>query len=72
MKKQIKQTLNKGNNKKDKKREERANKPNVKVIVYSILALGFLALGFFVDWLFIIGAIVLVALNQRELMRARH
>jgi len=40
-----------------------------KVVVYSIIALGFLALAFLVDWLFIIGAVVLIFLNQKELRR---
>jgi hypothetical protein len=44
-------------------------KPNFKVIVYSILALICLALMFFVDWLFIIPAAILMLLNQRELMK---
>jgi len=42
---------------------------NVKVVVYSIIALGFLAMTFLVDWLFIIPAVILMILNQRELMR---
>tara|TARA_Y100000310_G_scaffold342963_1_gene448496 strand:- start:4938 stop:5087 length:150 start_codon:yes stop_codon:yes gene_type:complete len=41
---------------------------NPKVVFYSILALGFLILTFLVDWIFIIGAVVLMYLNQRELM----
>tara|TARA_Y100000310_G_C20574114_1_gene759607 strand:- start:168 stop:326 length:159 start_codon:yes stop_codon:yes gene_type:complete len=45
------------------------SKPNIKVIIYSILALGFVALTFLVDWLFIIGAVVLIYLNQKELMK---
>jgi hypothetical protein len=44
-------------------------KVNWKVVIYSIIALGFVALTFFVDWVFIIGAVVLVFLNQRELMK---
>ena len=44
------------------------NKINIKVIIYSIIALGFLALTFLVDWMFIIGAVVMMFLNQRELM----
>ncbi|MEK6918095.1 MAG: hypothetical protein AABW51_04055 [Nanoarchaeota archaeon] len=44
-------------------------KPNIKVIMYSIIALGFLALTFLVDWMFIIGAIILMYLNQRELKK---
>lgn len=42
-----------------------------KVVVYSILALGFLALTFFVDWYFIIGAVVLMILNQKELAKKK-
>ena len=44
-------------------------KYNLKVVIYSILALGFLALTFLVDWLFIIGAVILMILNQREMMK---
>lgn len=40
-----------------------------KVIIFSILAFGFLALTFLVDWMFIIGAVILMVLNQRELMK---
>tara|TARA_Y100000310_G_scaffold69026_1_gene64401 strand:+ start:19635 stop:19781 length:147 start_codon:yes stop_codon:yes gene_type:complete len=46
-------------------------KPNIKVIIYSIIALGFLALTFLVDWLFIIGAVILIYLNQKELMKKK-
>lgn len=42
-----------------------------KVVIYSILALGFLALTFFVDWYFIIGAVVLMILNQKELAKKK-
>jgi hypothetical protein len=44
---------------------------NIKVIIFSLIALGFLALTFLVDWLFIIGAVVLMLLNQREIMGKR-
>ena len=44
---------------------------NPKVVIRSIIALGFLALTFLVDWMFIIGAVVLMILNQRELMRMK-
>jgi len=44
---------------------------NPKVVLYSIIALGFLALTFLVDWLFIIGAIILVYLNQKELIKKK-
>ena len=44
---------------------------NPKVVIFSIFALGFLVLTFLVDWIFIIGAVVLMILNQRELMRKK-
>jgi hypothetical protein len=44
---------------------------NKKVVLFSIIALGFLALTFFVDWLFIIGAVILMYLNQKELMKKK-
>ena len=45
------------------------NMKNPKVVVYSIIALGFLVLTFLVDWIFIIGAVILMILNQRELLK---
>lgn len=44
-------------------------KINYKVIIYSIIALGFLFLTYFVDWIFIAGAAIMMILNQRELMK---
>lgn len=44
---------------------------NKKVVILSIIALGFLALTFLVDWLFIIGAVIIIAINQKELMRKK-
>ena len=46
---------------------ESKNKINIKVIIYSIIALGFIALTFLVDWIFIIGAVVMLWLSQGEL-----
>ena len=46
-------------------------KPNIKVIIYSLIALVFVALTFLVDWMFIIGAVIMIWLNQRELMRKK-
>jgi hypothetical protein len=46
-------------------------KPNPKIIIFSLLAIGFLALTFFVDWFFIIPAVILMILNQRELMKKK-
>ena len=44
---------------------------NPKVVIFSIIALGFLVLTFLVDWIFIIGAVILIFLNQKELMKKR-
>jgi hypothetical protein len=52
-----------------KKSRKKNKKPNIKIIIYSIVALGFIALTFLVDWLFIIGALIMVWLNQKELMK---
>jgi 1,4-dihydroxy-2-naphthoate octaprenyltransferase len=40
---------------------------NWNVVFYSILALVFLALTYFVDWIFIVPVLFLMWLNQREL-----
>jgi hypothetical protein len=42
---------------------------NKKVILYSLIALIFVVLSFTIDWLFLIGAVVLMIINQRELMK---
>ncbi len=44
-------------------------KPNWKVVIFSLIALVCLVLVFAVDWLFIIPAVILLILNQRELMK---
>jgi len=44
---------------------------NKKVVFFSILALGFLALTFLIDWLFIIGAVILMYMNQKELIKPK-
>lgn len=44
-------------------------KTNLKVVIFSILAIGFLIFTFTIHWMFIIGAVVLMILNQRELFR---
>jgi len=49
--------------------KQKGKKPNKKVIIYSLLALGFMILTVLIDWLFIIGAVYLVWLNQKELMK---
>jgi len=42
---------------------------NLKVMILSIIALIFMALTFLMDWKFIIGAAVIIWLNQIELTR---
>ena len=49
--------------------KQKQEKRNKKVILFSIIALGFLTLTFLIDWIFIIGALVLIYLNQKELMK---
>jgi len=44
---------------------------NPKVFIFSLIALGFVALAFWVDWLFLIGAVVIMIYNQRELKKQR-
>jgi hypothetical protein len=44
---------------------------NPRIVIYSIIALGFIALTFFISYWFLVGAIVLMILNQRELMRKK-
>ena len=47
------------------------SKINIKIIIFSVIALGFLVLTFTIDWLFIIPAVILMILNQKELMKDR-
>jgi len=42
---------------------------NPKVVLLSLLALGFLALTFLVHWLFIIPVAIIIIVNQKELMK---
>ncbi|VVB83730.1 Uncharacterised protein [uncultured archaeon] len=41
---------------------------NPKIVIFSLIALGFIVLTFFVNPYFIIGAVVLMILNRREIM----
>ena len=63
LKKQLRKLRRKGEN------EMKKQKLNLKVILYSLIALGFVALTFLIDWLFIIGAVIMIWLNQKELMK---
>lgn len=47
------------------------SKVNYRVIIYSLIAFGFLVLTFLVDWLFIIGAAVMMWLNNKELTKRK-
>jgi len=48
-----------------------AGKINWRVVIYSVIALGFVALTFWINWIFIIGAVIMIWLNQRELMKKK-
>ena len=41
---------------------------NLKVVIFSLIALGFIALTFLVNPWFIVGAVLFMTLNQREIM----
>ncbi len=42
---------------------------NLKLVVFSLVSMGFLALTFLVDWLFIAGAVFFMIIGQREMMK---
>lgn len=42
---------------------------NIKVLLLSILAIFFLILAFVWNWVFVAGAIIIVLINQKELMK---
>jgi len=44
---------------------------NPRVVILSIIALGFLVLTFLVDWVFMIPVLIILYLNQKELMRKK-
>lgn len=44
---------------------------NLKVVVYSLIALVCIYLTFTINWIFLIGAIILMFLNQKELMKKK-
>jgi len=53
----------------NKKTGNKQNKKiNKKVVFLSIIALIFVALTFLISWVFIIGAIIITIINQRELL----
>ena len=44
---------------------------NAKVVGFSIIALVCLVLGFLIHWLFIVPAVILMIINQKELMKKK-
>jgi hypothetical protein len=42
---------------------------NPRVVIFSLIALGFVALAFTVNPYFIAGAVVFMLINQREIMK---
>tara|TARA_Y100000310_G_C20163826_1_gene570447 strand:+ start:366 stop:503 length:138 start_codon:yes stop_codon:yes gene_type:complete len=40
---------------------------NKKVVIYSLIGLGCIALMFLVHWAFVIGALIIIWLNKKEL-----
>ena len=55
--------------KKKSKKDEIPKKRGInwKVVIYSVIGLECIALTFLVDWMFIIGTVVCIFLNQKEL-----
>jgi hypothetical protein len=42
---------------------------NKKIVLFSLIALGFIALTFLVNPYFIVGAIIFMLINQKEIMK---
>lgn len=53
------------------KKIKKKNGVNWMIILYSLIGLVFVALGFFVNYLFFLGAVVCVILNQREINKGK-
>jgi len=51
------------------KPKEKSKKMNVRVVLYSFIALIFMWLTFTVDWIFIVGALFMIYLNKKELYK---
>ncbi|MEK6935447.1 MAG: hypothetical protein AABW67_01540 [Nanoarchaeota archaeon] len=51
------------------KQNKKPSKLNYKVIIYSIIGLASIALTFLVDWAFILIALIMIWLNNRELKK---
>ncbi|MFA5258855.1 MAG: hypothetical protein WC979_06065 [Candidatus Pacearchaeota archaeon] len=55
----------------EKKNKKFNKKINWKVVIYSILGLACVVLSFTIDWAFLLPAVILMLLNQRELNKKR-
>ncbi|MCK9569270.1 hypothetical protein M0R72_10065 [Candidatus Pacearchaeota archaeon] len=44
---------------------------NKKIVIFSLIALGFIALTFLLNPYFIVGAIVFMLMNQREILKGK-
>lgn len=44
---------------------------NPRVVIFALLAIGCIVLAFAVHWAFILGAVILVGLNQKELLKKK-
>lgn len=42
---------------------------NPKIVFLSIIAIGFVILSLTVNWLFLIGAVIIMLINQKELIK---
>lgn len=51
------------------KQKNKIRKTNWKVVIISLIALGFIALTFLVNPYFVVGAIVCMWINQKELKK---
>lgn len=40
-----------------------------RVFLFSLISIGFVVLAFLVNWIFLIGAVILVLINQKELLK---
>ena len=44
---------------------------NIKVVVLSVIALICIVLAIIIDWLFLIPAVIIMLINQRELIKKK-
>jgi len=44
---------------------------NKKVVVLSVIALGCIVLAIVIDWLFLVPAVIIMLINQKELLKKK-